>query len=236
MKIKTTGALGAVLLPMLLGSTAVWAAPAHKFMVSGLALKISPAEKNDPVVSDNPLLPNPTGLDLSADSNTLPALGLTYWLMDNIVLETYLSVPSNHHIAISGLEAYGINGFNQVASADLLPVTVFAHYLYQIPDTRFTLTAGAGLVYAIFRNIKVDEKILTQLDPTLKFEADNALGAALQVGAFVDITPEIVARISYSTMMFSADATVKTATPFGNLTTSLTVDPDVFMAGVGYKF
>lgn len=231
MKIKTTGALSAVLFPMLIASSAVWAAPAHQFMVSGLAIKITPADENDPVISDQ--IGQVPGMDFSVSSKTLPAIGLSYWVHDNIVLETYFSTPSTHDISMTGFEAYGLS---KVVSADMMPLTVFAHYLHQIPDTRFTLTAGAGLVYAIFRNIEVDAQV-SQLDPTLQFDVDNTLGAALQVGAYVDITPEIVARFSYSKMLFDADARIKTSIPgLGNLTTSVTVDPDVLMVGLGYKF
>lgn len=224
----------AVILPALLASHTLLAEPAAKFMVSGMALKLTPANEQEAVVSDNPYLPNPTDLDLSVDDNTLPALGLTYWLNDAIALETYLTIPSNHHVSINGLEAYGINGFNQVASADLLPVTALVHYMYAIPDSGLTLTVGAGLVYAIIRNIKVDEQV-TQLDPTLKFDASNSWGGAVQIGAMMEITPQFVARISYSLMKFSTDASITTATPLGNLSTSMAVDPDVVMLGVGYK-
>lgn len=236
MSIKKYPALtAAFLLPALMSSTLL-AEPAHKFMVSGMALKLSPADKQEAVVSSNPYLPNPTGIDLSADDNTLPALGFTYWLSDTLALETYLSVPSNHHISIHGLEAYGINGFSEVASADLLPVTVFAQYFYPVPDTKLTLMVGGGLVYAIVRNIKVNEQVLTQLDPTLQFDASNSWGGGLQVGAMFDITPDCVVRISYGLMKFSTDANITTSTPFGNLSTSMAVDPSVLMLGVGYKF
>lgn len=236
MSIKKHTALStAFILPALLASHTLLAEPAAKFMVSGLALKLTPANEQEAVVSTNPYLPNPTGLDLSVDDNTLPALGLTYWLNDAFALETYLSLPSEHHVSIHGLEAYGISGFNEVASADLLPITVLAHYMYAVPDTRLTLTAGAGVLYAMVRNIKVNEQVLAQLDPTLKFDVSNSWGGAVQIGAMMDITPKFVARISYSLMQFSTDAQITTATPFGNLSTSMAVDPDVVMLGVGYK-
>ena len=217
-------------------SSGVQAASAKDILISPLLIHIAPVDETEPVISTpvNSAIP---GLDLSASSETVPALGLTYMLNEKLGFETYLAIPPTHDVLLSGLyDILGIPGMpSEVkgAEADMLPLVVFAQYHHAIPETRFTLIGGFGLSYTIFQNIDTTAA-LKQIDPTIKFSADDVPGVALQVGAQYALNDKYSIRANYTKMFLEVDLEVST-TALGNLSSTLTLDPDVFMLGMAYK-
>ena len=210
-------------------NSSLWAASAKDFFISPMLIHISPADKKEPVISslNNSAIP---GMHLSASTETTPGLGLTYFVSDKFAVETYLAIPPTHDVVITGLP-----GIHKAAEGDMLPLSIVGQYHYAIPKTRFTLVGGAGVIYAMFRDIDVTEQV-AQLDPSIKFIADNTFGLSLQVGGQYKLNESYHLRATYTKMFLDVDFDITTSVPtLGNLSTTLGLDPDVFMLGVAYK-
>ncbi len=234
MKTKTLikSSLLAYLSIMMSGS--LWAASAKDIVISPMLIHIAPIDKTEAVISDVPALAANNGvvpgLDLSASSETIPGLGLSYFVNEKLAVETYLAFPPTHDILISGFP-----GIDKGASADMLPFSVFGQYHHAIPETPLTLVGGIGLIYAMFEDIDT-AAALSQLDPSLTFSADDTFGFSFQLGGEYKLNDKFHLRATYTKMLLEADLVVKTAMPnLGNLSSTLTLNPDIFMVGVGYK-
>jgi len=193
-----------------------------------MLIHISPADEKEPVITDinNSAVP---GVDLSASSETIPGLGLTYFVSEKLALETYLALPPTHDVFVSGLP-----GIDKGATAAMLPLAVFGQYHHAIPETRFTLVGGVGLIYAMFRDIDVTTQV-SQLDPTIKFIAEDTFGLSLQVGGQYELNDRFHLRATYTKMFLDVDFDITTSVSFlGNLSSTLGLDPDIFMLGMAY--
>ena len=204
-------------------------ASANDFYISPLLIHIVPVEKEEPFVTNlnNSVVP---GMDLNASNETLPALGLTYMWNDYWAIEVYLSMPPTHDLYISGLP-----NIDKAATADILPAVVFVQYHYPIPKSDFTLTGGVGAFYAMFQDIKLTEDV-KQLDPSIEFIANDEPGFAFQVGLLYSLNDKFYLRAHYAKMYLEVDFQISTAIPtLGNLSSALTMDPELYMLGIAYK-
>lgn len=220
-------------LPIIM-SGSLWAASAKDIAISPMLIHIAPIDKTEDVTSDDPAFAANNGvvpgLDLSASSETIPGLALTYFISEKLAVETYLAFPPTHDVYISGFP-----GIDKAATADLLPLSLSGQYHQAIAETRFTLVGGIGLIYAMFEDIDTSAT-LSQLDPSLTFSADDTFGFSFQLGAEYKLNDKFNLRAMYTKMLLEADITVKTSMPnLGNLSSTLTLNPDIFMVGVAYK-
>ena len=208
------------------------AAAAKDIFITPMLIHIAPADKKEPVITDlnNSVIP---GLDISASSETIPGIGLTYMLSEKLAIETYLAFPPTHDILITGMP--GIPGELKGGTTDMIPLAIFGQYHHAIPETNLTLVGGIGLIYAMFENIDVEESLI-QLDPSIKFLADDTFGFSFQLGGEYKLGDKYHLRATYTKMLLDIDFTVATSPQlFGNLTSTLGLSPDLFMLGVAYK-
>ena len=225
----TTLSTSVFIVSALLLSFNLRAASAGDIYISPLVVHIAPAEKDEPLVSDlnNSVVP---GMDLNASAETFPALGLTYMWNEHWGVETYLTMPPAHDLHIKGLP-----GIDKAASVDILPLIVFAQYHYLIPESAVTLIGGMGAFYAMFNNLDASDDV-KQLDPSIKFIADDTPGFAFQAGISYAINDKFHLRAHYTKMYLQVDLQIKTSIPtLGNLASTLTMDPELYMLGIGYK-
>lgn len=216
-------------------------------LVAGLfSLRIETALNEKPIAfaSGGFEIPN---VSLSVASQSMPAIGLTYFITDNIAIESYLGVPPRYQIDINGLDNLAglaqnaeVAAIDKVASTKILAALAFLQYYYGIPNTPFTLHVGLGVGYAVFTSIDVDA-LFFRLDNNLTFNIDSSLAGAIQLGVEVDLGDKLTGRLSYGKMKLEADAQFTTGLaslngPPIDFTTTITVDPDIWMVGIGYEF
>ena len=226
-KTLTNSCLLACLSMIMSGSP--WAASAKDIVISPMLIHITPAEEKEPVITDlnNSAVP---GVDLSASSETIPGLGLTYFVSEKLALETYLALPPTHDVSLSGLP-----GLDKVATASMLPFAIMGQYHHALPETRLTLVGGVGLIYTMFRDIDVTSQV-TQLDPTIKFTAEDTFGLSFQAGVQYKLDDKFHLRATYTKMLLDVDVDITTSVPtLGNLSSTLGLDPDIFMIGMAYE-
>ncbi|MBV1869357.1 MAG: outer membrane beta-barrel protein [Gammaproteobacteria bacterium] len=198
-------------------------------LVSPVLIQISPADEKDPFITDinNSVVP---GLDLDTSSEALPAIGLTYMVTETFAIESFLAMPPSHDIFITGFP-----GVNKAGNADMLPFVIFGQYHYKVPQSRLTFIGGLGVFYTLFKDIEVTDSV-KQIDSTITFIAEDAPGFAFQVGAQYALDEKFYVRAGYTKMYMDVDFEITTSLPtLGNLTSTLTMDPELFMLGVAYK-
>lgn len=158
-----------------------------------------------------------TGLDGLATSSTMPTLGFTYFLTDNLAIEAILGT-TKHTVKATNLP---------LAETWVLPPVVAVQYHFG-PDQRVSPYVGAGLNYMLFYN---DENIA----PFTDFDIDNGLGYALQAGVDVAIQGPWALNLDVKKVYF--ETTVNTTLPgTGALASDVNLDPWVISAGLGRRW
>lgn len=199
------------------------------FVLSLVAMDIAPANANDPII--NAVSGTLANTFFSVDAKTTPAAALTYFLSDQLAIETYFGGPPAHEVYISGFELFNIDS---VATITVAPLVVLFQYHYEIPKSPLTVHAGTGFVYTHYYDIEVKPNV-KMLDSTLDFDVADSFGYTVQVGVLWKIKNRFTARASFGKLYFDADATISSSL-VGNLSSTVAVDPKVMMVGIGYHY
>lgn len=170
-------------------------------------------------------------LGLGVDSNTQLGITFDYALNDNWVLELIAATPFSHDI--SG-EA-GLAGAD-IGSTKQLPPTLLAQYHFGDSNAAFRPFVGAGLNYTMF----FDEQAGQDLKDTLgtddvEIKLDDSFGLAAQIGFNYMLNEKWGIHAMASYMDIDSDAEVF-ADGKKALTSTVAIDPTVFMLGMKYKF
>lgn len=158
-----------------------------------------------------------TGLNAEVSSDTMPTIGLSYFLTDNIAIEA-IAGTTKHKITASGIP---------VADTWVLPPVVSLQYHFN-PKGRFSPYVGAGLNYMLFYN--TSDK--TGFKNT---KVDDGFGYSLQAGADVALKGPWSLNVDVKKVYFNTTATT-TLAPATKLHSSVDLDPWVVSLGFGYKF
>lgn len=158
-----------------------------------------------------------TGLQVDVGHDTMPTLGFTYFLTDNISVEAILGA-TRHEIRAQG-------GTTDVAVHEtwVLPPIVTLQYR-PAPEARVSPYVGAGLNYMLFFNGEDRNGFEVSLD--------DGLGYALQAGADVAISGPWTVNLDVKKVWFNTDASINA----GTLKSDVNLDPWVISIGVGRKF
>ena len=158
-----------------------------------------------------------TGLNVDVGNSTMPTLGFTYFLTDNISVEAILGA-TQHEIRAQG-------GATDVAVHEtwVLPPVVTLQYR-PAPEARVSPYVGAGINYMLFFDGKDQNGFTVDLE--------DGFGYALQAGADVAITGPWTLNVDVKKVWFDTEATVNG----GALTSDVNLDPWVVSVGFGRKF
>ena len=158
-----------------------------------------------------------TGLNVDVGNSTMPTLGFTYFLTDNISVEAILGA-TQHEIRAQG-------GATDVAVHEtwVLPPVVTLQYR-PAPEARVSPYVGAGINYMLFFDGKDQNGFTVDLE--------DGFGYALQAGADVALTGPWTLNVDVKKVWFDTEATVNG----GALTSDVNLDPLVVSVGVGRKF
>jgi outer membrane protein len=158
-----------------------------------------------------------TGLNVDVGNSTMPTLGFTYFLTDNISVEAILGA-TQHEIRAQG-------GATDVAAHEtwVLPPVVTLQYR-PMPEARVSPYVGAGLNYMLFFEGRDKNGFTVDLE--------DGFGYALQAGADVAITGPWTLNVDVKKVWFDTTATING----GALTSDVNLDPLVVSVGFGRKF
>ena len=158
-----------------------------------------------------------TGLNVDVGNSTMPTLGFTYFLTDNISVEAILGA-TQHEIRAQG-------GMTDVAVHEtwVLPPVVTLQYR-PMPEARVSPYVGAGVNYMLFFDGQDRNGFTVDLE--------DGFGYALQAGADVAITGPWTLNLDVKKVWFDTTATING----GALTSDVNIDPWVVSVGFGRKF
>lgn len=158
-----------------------------------------------------------SGLDVKIDEDTIPSLGISYFLTDKVAVELILGT-SKHTISATTAPSA-----TPVHDTWVLPPVLSVQY-HPLPAARFSPYVGVGLNYMIFYKGK-DRNGFT-------VDVDNGFGYSLQAGADVALTGPWSLNVDVKKVYFDTKASING----GALHSDVTIDPLVVSVGVGRKF
>lgn len=167
------------------------------------------------------------GSGVGADSGGALGLTLTWMLTSRWGMELLVATPFEHDIAASGL------GFDRLGSTRQLPPTLSLQYYFAAARSRVQPYVGVGVNYTLFFQEDVSRAARTALGAR-NLEFDSSIGLAAQLGIDVKLADRWLLNAAVWRIDIDTTGTVETA--LGRARVDVTVDPWVYMAGVGYRF
>lgn len=158
-----------------------------------------------------------TGLDIRIDDDTIPSLGISYFLTDKVAVELILGT-SRHTVSATTAPTD-----TAVHDTWVLPPVLSVQY-HPLPAARFSPYVGAGVNYMIFYKGKDRNGFTVDLD--------NGFGYSLQAGADIALTGPWSVNVDVKKVFFDTTASING----GALRSDVTIDPLVVSVGVGRKF
>jgi outer membrane protein len=158
-----------------------------------------------------------TGLNVDVGNSTMPTLGFTYFLTDNISVEAILGATQHETRAQGGATDVAVH------ETWVLPPVVTLQYR-PMPEARVSPYVGAGLNYMLFFEGRDKNGFTVDLE--------DGFGYALQAGADVAISGPWTLNVDVKKVWFDTTATING----GALTSDVNLDPLVVSVGFGRKF
>jgi len=157
-----------------------------------------------------------TTLDVKVDDDTIPSLGISYFVTDKVAVELILGT-SKHTVSATTAPDTAVH------DTWVLPPVLSVQY-HPLPAARFSPYIGAGVNYMIFYNGKDRNGF--------KVELDDGFGYSLQAGADIAISGPWSLNLDVKKVFFETTAKINN----GALKSDVTLDPLVLSVGVGRKF
>lgn len=158
-----------------------------------------------------------TGLDVKVDDDTIPSLGISYFVTDKIAVELILGTSKHTVSATTAPTATAVH------ETWVLPPVLSVQY-HPLPAARFSPYIGAGLNYMLFYNGEDKNGF--------KVELEDGFGYSLQAGADIAVSGPWSINVDVKKVFFDTDARINN----GALRSDVTLDPLVVSVGLGRKF
>jgi outer membrane protein len=153
-------------------------------------------------------------------------LGLTavFMLQDHLGLELLAATPFKHDIQLKGV--------GKLATTKHLPPTLSLQYYPMDTASKFQPYAGIGVNYTTF----FDESLTSEAEDAgfSDLNLDSSWGLAGQLGADYLITDNVL--INAAVWYIDIDTQANMYLGNAKVKTDVTIDPWVYMVGMGYKF
>lgn len=200
-----------LLIAAALASPAAMAHQAGDFLVRGGLATVSPQTSDEM---------------LDIDSDTQLGLTFTYMITENWGVELLAATPFSHSVYLQDLPGAG-----EVAKVNHLPPTLMAQYYFGDASSKVRPYIGAGINYTTFFN-EEGRGVLENAD----VNAESSWGLAGQVGLDLTINERWFANASLWVIDIDSDVNISSGNGAVNGTINTSIDPLVFMFGVGYRF
>jgi outer membrane protein len=186
---------------------------AGTWLVDVRATSVAPDESGDILTAGGV----DSTLNVKVDNDTIPSLGISYFVTDKIAVELILGTSKHTVSATTAPTA------TPVHDTWVLPPVLSVQY-HPLPAARFSPYVGAGINYMIFYQGKDRNGFTVDLE--------NGFGYSLQAGADIALTGPWSLNVDVKKVFFDTDASING----GTLKSDVTLDPLVVSVGVGRKF
>lgn len=167
-----------------------------------------------------------TGVTVNVDNDYIPEVDATYFITPNIGVN--LIAGTSRHTVTANTNALGL-GTQPVGKVSLLPPTLTLTY-HPLPTSRVNPYVGAGINYTLFYHEKAAGGPLGIQNT----DYENSFGWALQAGADVYLTNNLLLNFDVKKIFLKTDVTMDSG--LGGLKSRVTLNPWLVGVGVGYKF
>ena len=172
----------------------------------------------------------PTDFTVSVDDDTQLGLTATYMLSDHIGIGLLASTPFKHTVSLEN--AGGLNG--DIVETKHLPPTLTLQYFFASPSSAFQPYAGIGINYTYFFDEKAKSSALKDAVNTRNVKIDDSLGFAFEAGFDYMLDEKWMLNAAVWYLDLDTDASI--TSDLGEITSDVSIDPFVYMIGLGYKF
>ena len=199
------------------------------FIVRAGAVTVNPNDSSSNLTANGAALPG----DVTVGSDTQLGLSFTYMLQDHLGLELLAATPFTHEIKMNN-SIPALNG--KVGEVSHLPPTLSLQYYPLDSASKFQPYGGIGVNYTTF----FDENLSSQYEAAgaSNLELEDSWGIAGELGLDYLITDNVLLNFSVWYVDIDTQATIDgpTALSVNQTKVDVTIDPWVYMAGLGYKF
>lgn len=158
-----------------------------------------------------------TGLSAAVSDDTIPSLGISYFVTDKVAVEVILGTSKHEIDAVGGVTPV------RVHETWVLPPVASVQY-HPLPAARVSPYVGAGLNYMLFYNGSDKNGF--------KVDLDDGFGYSLQAGVDVAVQGPWSLNVDVKKVFFETDASING----GALKSDVQLDPWVVSVGFGRKF
>ena len=215
---------------LMVGASGAMAYQAGDFIVRAGAANVDPNDDSNAIKHSG--LGAVAGSEAKVEDDTQLGLTFTYMLTDHVGLGLLASTPFDHDIKadLGGLGSY------DAGSTKHLPPTLTVQYFPLEPSSKFQPYAGVGVNYTFFFDENVDGDLEGALGETGgDLSLEDSLGLAFELGMDYQLNEHWV--LNASVWYINIDTKAKFHFDSGTrVETDVSIDPWVYMVGIGYKF
>jgi outer membrane protein len=158
-----------------------------------------------------------TGLAATVSDDTIPSLGISYFVTDKVAVEVILGTSKHEIDAVGGVSPV------RVHETWVLPPVVSVQY-HPLPAARVSPYVGAGVNYMLFYNGSDKNGFNVDLD--------DGFGYSLQAGVDIAVQGPWSVNLDAKKVFFDTEASING----GALKSDVQLDPWVVSIGLGRKF
>ncbi|HQQ62330.1 MAG TPA: OmpW family outer membrane protein [Pseudomonadales bacterium] len=175
--------------------------------------------------------PAVAGGEVRVSNNTQLGLTGTYMFTPNVGVGLLAATPFKHDITANDKLSVVSH---DIGSTEHLPPTLTAQYYFNNSSV-VTPYVGLGLNYTTFFHTDVDPKLEAALGGHSSMKLSDSWGLAAEAGMDVSLGNNWLLNASVWYIDIDTQATI-TSSAGNKVKTDVTIDPWVYMVGVGYKF
>ena len=205
--------------------------PSYAYKAGDIILRAGPANVN-PDNNDSPVNIGGTRTDLtvSVDDNTQLGITGSYMLSDHLGLGVLVATPFKHTVSLEN--AGTLNG--DIVETKHLPPTLTLQYYFNSRSSSFQPYVGIGINYTYFFDESAKSSALKDAANTGNVKVDDSLGLAVEAGFDYMINTNWL--LNATVWYIDLDTDAKITSDLGEITSDVSIDPYVYMIGLGYKF
>lgn len=173
-----------------------------------------------------------TATGVGVEDNTQLGLNLVWMWTDSIALEVLAATPFDHDLNVAGLDQYGFST-TDLGSTKHLPPTLSALYFFGSSNSTIRPYIGAGVNYTTFFSKDFTSQAETELGAN-GLDLDDSWGLSARAGVDIHLGENWILNASMWTIDIDTDASFNSA--LGTVTSSVDIDPRVYMISLGYQF
>ncbi len=173
------------------------------------------------------------GTGVGVDGAAALGVTATYMLTPHWGVELLVATPFKHDVTTKGLGGLGVADGTKLGNTKQLPPTLSVQFYFAESASDVQPYVGLGLNYTTFFDEGVSGAAQSALGAS-NFNLDDSFGLAAEVGIDWHINRNWLLNASVWRVQIETDASLDTA--LGRIKTEVTIDPWVYMLGVGYRF